>query len=1038
MTIGLINQLTDILEHGASMLMSKLKQHINDYCDLETTSGSSNLVYKNGTIATVLRYHGYRTLMGQVEFKEYIDELSDITEPFLGRRGQMIQVVGMRDLDPHDEFRRILDPMYHTADTLQLSLTDLLDERVNVYGKHCMEEHVYIVLWTTKAVLSREELKLTAAEAKAFRDNYKVPPMRNAQNLLRPLRFLEDRHETFVSKVVYELNRMKASVERMDVGEAICEQSRMIYRSRPKSWRPIVRGDEKIAMWKQNRRQSDVSEMMYPRLDDQMFLAPGHIGPKGKSDMKTGDVSDTRAVRFSERTYAPVGVKIPPKRPTNFHTLFRELNNMDAEETINGTRVKRRVPYAVSILIEGDGLKGVDLKATFAAIIAFSKSNRNLSSSVNALRQYRDHGHGSIVKMQIMAMTWAKHDDADCLMMRRSKLSSALQNWGNITPEEEFGDPVSAVMSVVPGMTVSSVATPSAPPLDVAMSLLPLVRPASPFPKGTTLFRTLDGKILPYEFFSSLQSTWISLYFGGPGSGKSVLANRLNTEMCLMPGLKRLPFLCVIDIGISSSGFISLIKDALPDHLKHLAVYVRLQNSKRFAMNQGDTHLGMRSLLPRDKEQLRTFLMLCVTPPERGTAHTFMPQLITEVMEFAYVECSDQDERGNPKKFNPHRNEVVRKAVEAQGIEFTEATTWWEIVDALFDRGFYYEAMVAQRYAVPTLTDFLSVASSPRIKDSHPAECVDEFTKMIRLLEYDLFKGETQFDLGESRVMALDLQDVVSTGSPAARKQATAMYMAAMNAFTRKFSVIKEDLPEIPEKYRAYHARRIEEYGEEYKRLFVDEYHKTGPQGNDTKEKFSAMLRESIMVFGRESRKWMLEIALASQLPDDFKELAELATSIFILDQGNETTRNKIREIFSLSPTEERALKNFVKGAQPGVGTTILAKIKTKTDGDLSQLMTATSGGLELWALTTTGEDRALRNKLYSEMPAIDARRVLKRRFPNGTAKDYVMAQRLLSASERGEGFVDDDVDSSTIQKLATDLIAEWKLGSAESTEAIA
>ncbi|WP_432262879.1 IcmB protein [Cupriavidus sp. TMH.W2] len=1020
----MIAQLMEAVEHGVSALLSKLKVDINDYCELETTSGG-NLVHKNGAIGTVLRYHGYRTLLGKSSFQEFTKEFTEFNEPFLGRMGHMVQVVAMRDNDPHEEIRRILSPMYQSAEALQLDLTDLLEERVNVYGAHCMEEHVYIVLWTTKAVLSREELKLSQAESAAFRKTHKVPPMRSAQNLLRPLRFLEDRHETFVNKFEFELNRMRAWVERIDVDQAICEQRHFFYRSTPASWRPALRGDELIARWKRNANKSDVSEFMYPRLDDQIFLTPADIGAKGKSDTQKGTVTDTRAVRLSDRAFAPVGVKIPPTRPTGFQQFFRAINNMDAEELVGDKRVKRRVPWAISFMLEGDGLKALDLRATFSAILSFSQSNRNLNAAYNAQKHYRDNEHASIVKMGVMALTWAKHDDADCLMMRRSKLSSALQGWGRITVEEEYGDPIPALVSVAPGVATSEVATTSAPTLYTAASMLPLARPASPFPRGTTLFRSLDGKLLPYEFFSALQNTWVSLYFGGPGSGKSVLANRLNVEMCLMPGLKRLPFIGVIDIGISSSGFIKVIQDALPDNMKHLALYKRVQNTKQFAMNQGDTHLGLRTLLPRDRELYRNFLLLLVTPPERGYANHFMPQLINEVLDLAYTRASDQDERGSPKKFNVHINDIVGAAVRTHGIEHTEATTWWEMVDALFDLGEFRVAEVAQRYAVPTLTDILRAASDPAIRASHGDEVVEEFQKMIGLSDLDIFKGETQFDVSTSRIMALDLQDVAQQGSASARKNTTLMYMAALNAFTRKFSIIKEDLPLIAEKYRAYYSRRIEEYGEEYKRLFIDEYHKTGAQGSKD-EKFSEILRGSIEVFGRESRKWMLEIALASQLPDDFEALADLATSIFILDQGNEQTRERIKNIFSLSETETTALRNYVKGALPGVGSTILAKIKTK-DGDLSQLMTATSGGLELWALSTTGEDRALRTKLYEEMPAREARRILKQRFPKGTCKDYVMAKRLAGRDEANEGFIDDDLESSTIQQLAAELILQWR-----------
>lgn len=1028
----MIEQFFEAVEHGVSYVMSKLKGDINDYCDLETTSGA-NLVAKDGSIGTVLRYGGYRSLLGREEFQGLVNDFTSFSDVFLGRRGHSIQVVFSRENDPTQEIRRILAPMYETAEALQLDVTDILDEKVAVHAHHCMDEQTYFVLWTTKAVLSPDELKLSRAEQAALRQQHNIPPMQNAQDILRPLRFLEERHDTFVKKVVDELTRMHCAVDIVDAGEAICQLSRFLYRSRPYTWRPVLLGnDGMIARWKENKRMHDISETMYPRLDDQIFKAPAEIGKRQKKGVDDGGLTDTRAVRIADRIFAPVGVKIPASKEITFEQLFMAMNNAGVEVEHNGRRSMQRVPYAISFLIEGDGLRAMDLKATIAGVLSMGGAgNRNLAAAVSHLRRYRDAAHATVVKMQVMAVTWADQGEQKVLSLRRSKLSGALEGWGNSVAEEEFGDPLEALMSVVPAMSRSSIAASSAPPLSTAVRWLPLGRPVSPMPAGSTLFRTLDGKLLPYEFFSAEQDTWISLYYGGPGSGKSVLANRLNTEMCLMGGLQRLPWIGVIDIGISSYGFIKQIEDALPESLRHLAVYRRLQNTREYAMNQGDTPLGMRMPLPRDREVLKNFLVLSVTPPERGTAHTFMPEFVTEVIKQAYIKCSDKEERGNPKRFSIHANAKVAKAVEAYGIEHHEGTTWWNIVDALFDHGLYYEASVAQRYAVPTFNDFMREGGSPEIKDSFRAheDVIEEFGIMMRAFDLEIFKGETNFDLGESRVMALDLQDVVMQGSPSARKSSTLMYMASINAFTKKFSVIKEDLELIPEKYRSYHARRIEEYSEDYKRLFVDEYHKTGPQSAKgvEHERFASLLRESILVFGRESRKWMLEIALASQFPNDFAELANLATSVFILDRGNESTRKDIRTIFGLNDTEEAALRRFVTGAKPGVGATFLAKIKTK-NGDLSRLMTATSGGLELWALSTTGEDRALRNRLYEEMPTREARRMLKLRFPSGTCKGYVMAERTRARSDGAEGFVDEDLDRSIIQRTAQEVVREWRL----------
>src|SRR5690606_16662701 len=144
--------------------------------------------------------------------------------------------------------------------------------------------------------------------------------------------------------------------------------------------------------------------------------------------------------------------------------------------------------------------------------------------------------------------------------------------------------------------------------------------------------------------------------------------------------------------------------------------------------------------------------------------------------------------------------------------------------------------------------------------------------------------------------------------------------------------------------------------------------HKTGGDEN---------LQESFLIYGRESRKWQLEIVLASQLPEDFREIAKIATTIIILDSGNEQTRGTIKEIFGLSNTEAAALRNYVIGTVPGVAATFLAKIKTKS-AEFCQLFTATSGGLELWGLSTRADDRTLRAALYQRMPSSEARQILK------------------------------------------------------------
>jgi intracellular multiplication protein IcmB len=1030
--MGFFPAVAEALDATASSLMAMLKFHINDYCDLETTYDNA-LVARDGSMGTVLRYDGFRTLLGGGDFKRLADNLANNLEHFFSARGHQMQVVFTRDEDPDDEIMQYLRPMYESAESNRMAILDILDEKREIHRRLCMDEKVYFVLWTRPSVLDPMEVKVGREEAREFAQKNAIPGMRTAQDIMRPIRFLIDRHESFVQKVIEEMQRQKCAVELVPIHDAFCQTKRYFYKTTPMSWRPVLVGDPVMVRWKNNRKMRDASEMLYPRLDDQLFNGPAANG----NSKKEGGLTDTRAVRMGDRLFAPVVMKLGPNRPSPFTDLFRAMNRATTEDA---KKTKRSVPWSISFSIEGDGLSSIFLRKLFGTLLGkMSGDNQNLTAAARSLERYRDNGNQSVVKLQVTMVTWGDYQDERQLMMRRSKMVRAFEGWGNVVPEEERGDALEILMGAAPAVSLRTAAPACAAPLHDVTYMLPLTRPASPFTTGMTILRSLDGKILPYEIFSAEQNTWITLLFGGPGSGKSVLSNRLNLEMCLMPGLKRLPYIGVIDIGISSSGFITMVKDSLPENMRHLAEYVRLQNNESYSINQMDTQLGLRRPLPRERESMKNFLTALTIPASRGTAHHYMNDFVGRIIDIAFRRKSDEDDRGEPTKCQPNLNPSLRDAIHKAGIEYNAATTWWEMVDMLFDLGMVHEAAIAQRYAVPTLSDLLAAASEQAIEKEYAGanqeggmNVVKEFNLAVKAAigDYPIFRGVTKFDIGESRVLALDLQDVVVQGSDGAKKQAALMYMVALNVIMRKISMIKEDLEDgaMTTRYRRHHAMRVDQLAEDKKRLFVDEYHKTGD---------NAPLRESFMIYGRESRKWLLEIMLASQLPGDFKELAHIATTVLILDQGNEATRRVIQETFSLSDVEVNTLKAYVNGPEPGIGATFLAKIKTKA-GDMSQLFTASSGGRELWGLSTTGEDRKLRSLLYAEIPGPEARGVLKEAFPSGSCKKYVDQKKKATKEERGLSFVDDEAEATVIEETAKKLIAKWRSSSLAVAEEMA
>jgi len=996
-----------------------LKTDVEDYCDLETIDGGRAIVAQDGSLASIVRFNGTKSVLGREQFERLIQLLDGSFSVYFKSRGHQLQVVFRRDLDARGALERNAIQQRSTADRLSLGIHDLIDESVEKYSQYVYDEDCYLVFWSRPALLDTVEANLATQATNEFRKESNWPATSDAQNLLRPISYLRDRHLSFVSKITDDLSSPEfgCSVDVLDVDEALRSVRRSVYPDlTTDDWKAAIPGTKIPFRWKSNDNIEDMSELLYPPLPRQIMTATAEIGKNGSENLP-----DSNTVRVGNRVYAPLMVAVPPREPQYFNTLFNSLNRAETRE--NG--VTRALPYSISFMLESDGMSVMAFKSIFASLLSItSEQNRNINLATKALNEYRRDG-GCIVKLRIAAMTWAGIDPDGIkeLALRKSKLWRTLEGWGNPVVLERTGNPMIAFQTNALGLTTKHIGEPCPAPLDDAIALLPLTRPASPFSTGSTIYRSLDGKILRYQRFSSEQTTWITLISGKPGSGKSVLMNNNNVECCMMPGITRLPYIGIIDIGVSSSGFIDLIRDSLPENMRHLAIYKRLQNSERDCINPMDTPLGKREPLPKDREFIKNFLSILVTPPERrGKPYEGMSNFVGRMIDLAFQKKSDRLEKASPETYKPGHNAVVDEAVAKLGYKILPATTYWELVDALFKAGYIYEAEVAQRYAVPTLNDLVGVASSEEVEAEYGGVMAEGNRPLIKAFslgireavgDYPIFSSHTRFDIGSARVISLDLQDVAIIGSDSAYKQTALMYMIARQSFMKKVAFSKEDLPYFDDLYKPYYDRLINDIVDENKVLCMDEFHKTG--GHDG-------LKLQVLTDGREARKWNLEIILASQLMEDFGELTKIATALFILDSGTEETRRWLRDNIGLKPVEESALVNYVHGANAH-GATFLARFSTK-NATYSQLFTMTAGAMRLWALSTTAEDRKLRGLLYESMPRQQARRLLAKRFPGGSCKKLV--ERLKEETFRGADFVDDDMESSVIERLAKELIHEY------------
>ena len=976
-----------------SWLSMSLKQTTASYVELQTADSSTCLVTNDGSLLSVIRIDGVTELIGSEEFSNIQNHLQQSLQSVMAQPGHIMQVFFSYSCDNvHHDLNYALTPAQETAERLHLDLSDLFSERIEHLKKFCSSEDVYMALWTTPKSLTAEQNRRGSKKNREanLRDN--VPGFLYTQNLVAAIPQLRDSHDSFVDTFVQDLKRMRIMSEVLDVHSA-CAAMRMIADPEFTSaeWQPILPGD-KITI-KEPLELRDISDITWPTLSRQLIP-------------RDGFVHDLRTAQLGDRIYATIFVDLFPKDVQNFSRLLAR--------TINS-----HLPWRMSFLMESDGIASQGVRQALSSVLAFtSKQNRLINDSLALLSYINVNTDDSVVKLRVSLSTWAQEGQKDLLRGQVSMLAKAVEGWGSCDVSEMSGDPFAGLMSTQLALTTKSVATTALAPLSDVLVMLPLFRPASIWKQGAVMLRSPDGKLWPYHPGSRQQTTWIDLFYARPGSGKSVLSNAINLAVCLSSGLQRLPRIAVIDIGPSSSGLISLLKDALPESKKHQVAHHRLRMTADHAINPFDTQLGSRYPTAQDRSFLVNLLSLLATPVGSEKSYDGVSDMAGMIIDELYKQYSDE---GKSNSYAFGIEPVVDGILEEIAYVADTHTSWWEIADALFMSGFTHEANFAQRRAMPVLADVAAVCRLPAIEDLYGKivaptgePLLHAFSRMLSaaVREYPIISQVTQFDLGDARVVALDLDEVARSGGDAANRQTAVMYMLARFMLARDFYLTEDNVAEMPKAYRKYHLKRITELGEDQKRIVFDEFHRTS---------HSAAVRNQVVQDMREGRKWKVQVALLSQSLSDFDSvMVEFATSVFIMDAGPEQSVRKTCEVFGLTDTARSALRNSVHGPGPE-GATFLAQFATK-GGINTQLLTSTLGPVELWALTTTREDAVIRNELYKRIGPKQTRGLLAKLYPSGSAmKD--LEERYARYKEEA-GLIDDSAQEGVMNDLITELVA--------------
>lgn len=972
------------------------KQSISSFVLLETADSPTSLVSTDGSLISYLKVDGSRQIIGDEEYKHIIEGATIKIGARFDRQGHAMQVYFARDpARIRRKIERMMEPSRRTAENANLDVDDVLNERVSNLERYLSHEECYFVLWTRPGVLTKSEIDRTAKSAKDKAKEWLNAPL--AQYPLAALAPLRTRHKSFVSAVQAALDELGIRSDLMEVHDALnAVRSNMFPDHENEEWRACLPGDPIPTRAPNNK--VDMSDLLWPSIPSQLMMADAKV--LGKS-----------VVRIGNMLWGGADMTLGPMDATAFPALLNRLVEAD-------------LPFRISFLVEGGGAQATQMRSFLATIFGVTNaSNKQIKYSLEGLQLLARSD--PVVRFRCSFATWCKIEEKDGILDQLSVLLQSIESWGYAQVSEYSGDPLDCVMSSAMGIHCSGSAPTGIAPMIEIMKLLPWQRPSSPFDEGAMLFRTPDGKMWPYQTGTNLTTTWFDLIFAQPGAGKSVLLNTMNLGTCLSPGLNKLPFVAVIDIGPSSSGLISLVREALPLSRQHEAAYYRLQMTHQYAVNPFDTQLGCRYPLADERSYLVELLTLLCTPPGHEKPYDGIQQLAGLVVDEMFRWRDDDMANAEPRPYLPRLEAEVDEALQKFNVHLPTDPYWWDVVDKMFELEQYHIANLAQRHAVPTLSDSITASRRPQIRTlleetsiGFSAEnVISAFERMITsaIREFPILSSVTQFDIADARICSLDLMDVAPQGDATADRQTAIMYMLARHALVRSWWMSVDAIEHVPDTYKEYHERRLQEIGESPKRLCYDEFHRTSS---------SVSVRSQVIRDVREGRKRGVQIVLTSQLLDDFdKDMVDLATGVWVLGTAiSDKAVDEVQERFGLTETARNIIRFKLTGPK-AIGAPMLFVLGT-TDGRYEQHLYNTLGPIELWALSTSAEDVAIRNRLYAKLGAGRARLVLAANFPGGSARSEIR-RRILARSDSGDAQA--AMMSAIVEELVEELVEESK-----------
>jgi hypothetical protein len=546
--------------------------------------------------------------------------------------------------------------------------------------------------------------------------------------------------------------------------------------------------------------------------------------------------------------------------------------------------------------------------------------------------------------------------------------------------------------------------------IDDPINLIPITeQTTNEFNDGIPFINKTDGNIIKINSSGVNQYHQTNFIYAQPGSGKSVLVNSMNIDKILAQSKNgELPYVGLVDIGPGSRGMIEFLQNTLQSQYKEQLVYHKLTHDD--VINPFDTELGCRYPSYMQKSFLSNFISLIVSRDNSSDNH-FLSQYINHLITILYQQLADD---GMPLKYNVGVNSQIDEIIKKIQYPITIKTTWWNVVDELFEHKYINEAKIAQRYANPTLTHIANICYVDELRNIYGKVTVTTGEDLLTYVSRNIFDNLKQFpnsskitslDLGDAKVISLDLDNLCKLGGVASE------HISAINYALASFALVKHskmylnsmngEKDIIPANYKQYYIDEIKKSLSNLASISFDEYHRVSS--------FNAM-NNIVIDYLRNSRKFYFSFTIASQSLSDYLNLHDVCNNTFVY--AKDLNRSEKTNIL-INKIKDKQVAAHLRNQNKLKHMDILFSSDTN-QGKIEKIVSLKLNPFTLWTISTTSEDIYIREHLTKKLGYVNALKLLAEKYPYGVKKTVEIMLGDNSKLDR------DDALANLLDKLST------------------